>query len=347
MKIIDRNNYKITKVVVTFFLISVLGGCKATAPSASNPKPTIPETAIAKDWQKALKYSFRENYSILTQKHASVMHEKYPVIIQDLLNMTLVRSNGGKVRFEMQKEAYYTLAHTSHPPLTVYSILCSSDFKVTHDTTVHKLENYASLIQNSLLGVPHITHLNKVQKGRIAQVLTLTQAYVEKVLEKRNTSEEEFQTFATSIRPLIKSNLYDGAMEQLSQFMDQMNLWKKTFPDENWPELRVVVLGFHQPRDSYALKLFFQWLLNEPEIENHVVYAEFQFSIFGENRKKAEELALELLTKVDFEKDISRYLFDDETYLQRDVMGPGAKEILGNWGESPWFRDENKAHKEK
>ena len=111
-----------------------------------------------------------------------------------------------------------------------------------------------------------------------------------------------------------------------------MNIWKTTYPKEDWSELRVAVIGFHQPRESYALKLFFQWLLEEPEVEKRVVYAEYQFSIFGKNKEQAENLAIELLSKVDFEKEASLFLLGDETLLQKDVMGPSTEEILKKWG---------------
>ena len=135
---------------------------------------------------------------------------------------------------------------------------------------------------------------------------------------------------------MVEGNLYDGAKEQLDQFKAQMEKWKTEYPNENWEDLRVVVMGFHQARDLYALKLFFQWLLKEPDFEKKVVFAEYQFSIFGDQKEKAEELALLLLTKVDFEKEPSLFLLGNETQLQKDVMGPAAQKILKAWGQSDW-----------
>ena len=327
-------------IYIFLFVVFISSSCKITKPV--EPITTAPGIIkVEEDWQSALKTSFRKHYKITANSHAKTMHAKYPVITQDLLNMTLIRSNGERVRFKMGHKAYSTLAHTSHTPLAVYSILYPSNFKLDIDSTFKKLKDYSLLLQNAKTGITNVTYLNGEQKERIYQLLTKTDDYIQKITANKKTSIEEYHNFAKSVRPIIEQNLYDGAMEQLTQFLKQLNDWKMEFPEENWDELRVAVLGFHQPRELYTQKLFFQWLLDEPAIEERVVYAEFQFSIFGKNKEKAEARALELLTKVDLEKEASLFLLGEETILQQDVMGPATKKILGEWGETKWFLDEN------
>ncbi len=322
-------------------ILIVLSSCKISKPAVKDLKPIASQISVEDDWQNALKSSFRHHYKIVVNRHAKKMHANYPVITQDLLNMTLIRSNEEKVRFKMDKKAYFTFAHTSHTPLAIYSILYPSNFNVNNDSTLLKLNEYSLLIKNAEQGIKDVKHINENQKQRILSLLTKSNQYVQKIISDKKTSKEEFHDFAKSVRKLVEVNLNDGAKEQLTQFLKQLEEWKFSYPDENWDELRVVVLGFHQPRDLYALKIFFQWLLKEPSVERRVVYAEFQFSIFGNNQEKAEEHALVLLTKVDLEKEASLFLLGEETLLQKDVMGPAAAKILEEWGESKWFLGKN------
>ncbi len=326
---------KLHHIFILTLLITV--SCKTPNTVLKETKPAPVQTSIKQDWQSALKSSFRKHYKASVNSHAKKMHAKYPVITQDLLNMTLIPSNGKKVRFKMNRKAYMTLAHTSHTPLAIYSILYPSDFIVNNDSTLSKLKAYRLLLEDAKKGIQEVQHINKEQQQRISSLINISAEYVQKMISTKTTSKEEYNDYARSVRPLVENNLHDGAKEQLIQFLAQLENWKLEFPNENWEELRVVVMGFHQPRDFYALKLFFQWLLNEPEVEKRVVYAEFQFSIFGKNREKAEKLALELLTKVDLEKEPSLFLLGEETLLQKDVMGPAADRILKDWGATKWF----------
>lgn len=341
-----KKYFFLKQILQSWILVMVFSafiGCKVVPKPivVKEVKPTLPEVNVEQDWQQALKTSFRNHYKIVANNHSKKMHANYPVITQDFLNMTLIKSDGEKIRFKMEKKPYFTFAHTSHPPLTVYSILHSSDFEVDNDSTLLKLSNYSRILDDAEKGIGKVEHINVKQKQRILSLLTQSNNYVQKVISNKETSREEYHDFAKSVRPLVEDNLYDGAMEQLTQFHKQLENWRIEFPDENWKELRVAMLGFHQPRDLYALKLYFQWLLNEPDIEKRVVYAEFQFPVFGKNREKAEERALELLTKVDLEKEASFFLLGEETLLQKDVMGPAAEKILEEWGESEWFLNEN------
>ena len=298
---------------------------------------TSEEKTQQKSWQDDLKHSFIKNYKTIKDCHEKKMQESYPVITQAPLNMTLIRSNGEKSRFEMDKKTYLTLTHTSHPPLTIYSILSLSNFTLKHDSTILNLNNYNTILDNAINGIQEVDYMSYDQKRRISSIFSLSKLYIQKVLLNKKTTKKEFQEFYATVIGLLSDNLHDGAMEQLTQFYEKLESWKREYPNENWDELRVVVMGHHQPRELHTLKLFFQWLLNEPEFEKKVVYAEFQFSIFGKNSEKAENLALRLLATVDLDQEVSYCLSGDETLLEKDVMGPSTVKILKNWGHTKWF----------
>lgn len=311
------------------------------APPEQGPPPKAAKPVKKITWQGALKNAFRTHYKTMVQKEQANISQNYPVIIQDFLNMTLIRSNGERIRFRMKKKAYQTLAHTTHPPTSVYLLLSAADYHINNDSTIQQLMSYDTLVNKAIVGMQTVKHLEKAQVENTKKMLELTHAYLEKIITERTTTEADYQDFAVSVSPMANKNLYDAATTHLNQFKEQMQVWKTTFPDENWQELRVAVLGFHQPRVGYVPMQFFQWLLKESAFENKVAYVEFQFSIFGPNRPEAEAKALELLTKIKLDKAVAYSILGDETFLQQDVMAPVTKDIISNWGDSDWYKQEN------
>lgn len=318
--------------LVLVFLIAL--GCRNANEKLSESSDQVGQSHT---WEEKLKHEFRKSYGTAVQTHREKMHKAYPVITQDLLNMTLIRSNGDSIRFKMKDKVYQTLAHTSHPSLVIYSILYASQFDINPLAT-KELRKYHQLLKEAEEGVKKAKHLTVDQTVRIVTVFEKSMTYIESILKKKNTDKEEFQKYTYSLKDVISKNFYDGAKDQLDQFRTQLNHWKKVYPDEDWNELRVVILGFHQPRELYTTKLFFQWLLEEPNLEEKVVYAEFQFSIFCKEGKPAKNKAIELLTKVDLEKELSCLVLGDETLLQQDALGPSAQEIIEGWGQTDWFQ---------
>lgn len=338
------------KNTLLFLLLILISSCKVNqkidtpqivtteTPEKTTPKPPTRPTP-KKTWESELKSAFRAHYKTMVTKEQATITQNYPVIMQDFLNMTLIRSNGERIRFKMKKKAYHTLAHATHPPTSVYLMLSAVDFKIDHDTIIQQLISYDTLVQKAIVGIQSVQHLEKEQVANTAKMLKLTHEYLQKIIKNRVTTATAYQDFAILIRPLTTKNLYDAAAEHLNQFKEQMQVWKTTFPNENWSALRVAILGFHQPRILNVPAQFFQWLLKEPEFENRVAYVEFQFSMFGPNRPKAEAYALELLTKIKLDKAVAYTVLGDEILLQQDVMAPVAKEIISNWEESDWFKE--------
>lgn len=339
------------KSLLLLFLI-IMSSCKinqeiatttvpTTAPPEQGPPPTAARPTTQKTWQSELKSSFRAHYKRMVEKEQAKMQQHYPIIIQDFLNMTLIRSNEERVRFKMKKKAYQTLAHTTHPPTSVYLLLNAVDYQIDQDSTIQQLIQYQTIVEKALSGMKTVQHLEKSQIENTSKLLQLTNDYLQKIITDRATTEVAFQSFALSVRPLAEKNLYDAAETHLNQFKEQMQVWKTTYPDEDWSELRVAVLGFHQPRIGYVPSQFFKWLLKEPQFENRVAYVEFQFSIFGPNRPQAEAKAIELLTKIKLDKAVAATILGDEILLQQDVMAPTSKKIISTWEGSNWFKQEN------
>lgn len=298
------------------------------------PQSSAPTSSALPATLSGLGRTFRASYVRAIETHAEKLRRAYPIITQDLLNMTLRVGTGESDRFRMDSGTYMLMARSTHTPLTIYSILSKDGFGTLEKTTLSSLEAYRNQLNevieaNAAEGPAELVR-------NVFSILKISESYLGDTLATGRATRASFETYAGKLRPLIQANLHVGAQEQLGQFREQMDRWKVEFPQANWSNLRVVVLGGHQARDSYALKLFFQWLLREPGYEHKVVYAEDQTLPIGADRPALENAALELLTKVDFEQEVGRLIFGDVSRMQRDVMGPPARRILSEWGRSTW-----------
>lgn len=301
----------------------------ATAPVTVQPAPA----SEAADAFVLLDRHFRRAYDDAVEHHRENVVSDAPIIIQDLLNMTLIRANGERVRFEMDKSTYFIMARASHPVIGVISIISMAEGDRLSAGQLTSLAEYARSIEDAL---PYVDHLpvDIQSRTRINTIFLSTADYIAEVTDSGIATEGGFKTFFEPLRRLIAANLRVGALEQLNQFNAQMELWESEYPSDNWDDLRVVVLGFHQPRILYTLTQFFQWLLSEEEAKPRIVYAEFQHSFFGEDLEIAQDLAIELATKVDLDRIVSDAVFGDETYLESDVMGRAGRDIITTWSES-------------
>ncbi len=318
--------------VAAVLALAGVAGCSHQATVGAAAAPLSPATA-AVDALLPLERQFRQSYDEAVEYHREHVVFNAPIITQDLLNMTLIRANGERVRFEMDKTVYRIMARTSHPVMGVFSVLSMGEDDSLSPRQLERLGEYRDAIETAAAHVDRLP-VDRGARERIERILAATADYVARTTETGNASDEDFARYIEPLRPLIAENLRRGALEQLDQFNAQMRRWKAAYPDEQWEELRVVVMGFHQPRNLYTLKQFFRWLLAEPEHESRVVFAEFQHSIFGEKRALSEALAIDLATKVDLDLIASAVVFDDETYLGSDVMGRAARQIIATWDES-------------
>ena len=324
-------------VCVKVFVLVCLTACVylaahlgvATAQVAAPPDPASQATAAFVE----LDTHFRRAYDDAVEHHRETVVFDAPVILQDLLNMTLIRQNGARHRFEMDRSTYFLMARASHPVIGVISIISMMEDDRLSPDQLTRLAEYGRSIQSALEYVEHLPVDSQAQ-ARIGTILSSSADYIEEMIASGVATEEGFKEYFEPIRPLIAENLRVGALEQLNQFGAQMERWQSEYPDEDWDDLRVVILGMHQPRDLYSLTQFFQWLLSLEETKPRIVYAEYQHSFFGDDLAIAQDLAIELITKVDLDRMVSDAVFDDETYLESDVMGRATRRIMATWSES-------------
>jgi len=322
----QRSIARSTELTLALLLAAVVG-CTPLRASQSSPKNN---SAI-----KTLDDAFVDAYNAAAKAHLAEMREEGPIILNDFLDMTLYRMDGSTTTFQMDAANYLLMARTAHPALALFSLVREGGLgplSASERTAVREYVAKLSSAYAEILGGGG----DQVVTKRALTLIQKSQEVAESALVSGTFSEDAFRSYASEVRPLIEANLELGAREQLEQFRAALDSWRSTFPNERWDRLRVVVLGFHQARELYATKLLFRWLLREPVLERRVVYAEVLIPPFGAQRDESHRLALELLSKVDLDREAADLILGDSTALQRDVMGPATEKILESWGASSW-----------
>ena len=88
--------------VAAALAVASVAACSHQAPVGAAAAPPSPATA-AVDALLPLERQFRQSYDEAVEYHREHVVFNAPIITQDLLNMTLIRANGERVRFEMDK----------------------------------------------------------------------------------------------------------------------------------------------------------------------------------------------------------------------------------------------------
>lgn len=281
---------------------------------------------------KELENSFHHYHADAVAAHQAKLNALYPVITQDLLSMSLHLPNQEKsIRFKMDKKVYMLMADITHPPLTILDIILLDGFdEALTENTKKKLTEYKEVLMNSAQYLENSGDLNNEEKNLMRFIFNASLGYIDETIAKNSASKKQYKELMKNLALSIQRTLYIASHDLLTQFKLQLYRWRSQFPNENWHELRVVLLGFHQPRNDYGLTLFFQKLLKETDYERHVVYAEFQ-NIYPTKETHANDYALSLLAKSDYDQLIGNNMYNDPKALQYDVMGKTSKAILKDW----------------
>jgi len=327
------------------FLLVLSFGCASptisSAPVAPAAKPE-PEK-IVENPVADLRGAFLQAYDAGVEKNLENLKQGRPIVVNSLLDLVLYRANGETRTFPMVKTTYMAAAEASHPPLAIYSMIDPYGFGSLSEPSEKALSAYEPILREAANNIDAVNARPEV-KRRMKAVLDLSIVYLDRTLASKTASRREFRRYVARVRPLIEANLYVGAREQLDQFLAQLQRWRSEYPDENWADMRVVILGFHQPRIDYSQMLLFRWLLHEGKFEHRVVYAEFQDRIIGKDAgEKSQQLALTLLSKVDLDRRAASAILGDQTRLARDVLGPATDQIIKARGAPDWPADENRA----
>lgn len=136
----------------------------------------------------------------------------------------------------------------------------------------------------------------------------------------QSPSEASRAEFASDAGPRILQITELATCRQVAGLHEAAEATLRTLSAAEQTELQVVVMGDHQARArSLGMQYFKRRLQEQPGTDDRVTY--------GENVSDEDE-AISLVATRRLDKQIAQAFFDDETRLQRDVLGDAAKRCL-------------------
>ncbi len=280
-----------------------------------------------------LNEAFRQHHQQAVTTHLTKLRNEVPMLVQDLLSMSLYLPHQDKpLRFRMDKRTYMNMATISHPPLTLFDLVHHHGFNKPLSSSLQQaLLQYKNTLTNARLAYQKSNELNADELKIMSEIFLQSESFITAALKENQVSLSRYKQYLATVTPLVNQNLTFAACDLLTQFKDQVYLWRKQYPQYHWQNLRIAILGFHQPRHGYALKQLFRKLLKEPHYEKHVIYMEFQASLYPSKETNIFAKALLSLAKYDYDQHAARVLYNDAKGLESDVLAHSTKKILKDW----------------
>lgn len=286
---------------------------------------------VDQTWADALSdlnNEFRRTYAAAAARTLSDMKSSVPVLVNRFGQIALYRPGADKPDlFAMDMKAYLEARAVAHTPAALYAGLAPFGLGRLDNDRLQWVQRYQSLLSAAEAQIRTRTDIPEsvrtIQVGMLADVRRIAQ----RIQQQGAVDQTILNEMGSTVRDAVRKNLEFGAASQLDQFRKRVEQWKATYSALAWDRAVVVIIGFHQARDRYLQRQFFDWLLHDsPTRQDRVVYAEtltLPASVEGD--------ALVLLSKVMLDKGLSNVIFADPLTLQADVLGDAAEEIIRNW----------------
>lgn len=289
--------------VKIFFVIffSLLVKCSLAADS--NPQKTLSQ----------FNHTVR---SVYATKIALVKQQLEPIIISQGNRLTLYYHHQKKDA-NIVPEAYTDLKIIAHVPLGIFSICYDP-----HDPALLKnmkiLRAHLIAMQSVIDALP----LTLRQKDRQKQIISQSLQFIDTTLRSGKFDQSLYRAYFKTIMPLITDNMDEAAISQLDALNNQMKIWKEEIAPADWKQLKVVLLGFHTPRQNNIITQYFEKLLQIPvDTTDRLVY--------GENISTDDE-AFDLMARIIVDGVLAGQVFSDPTRMYRDVLGDSAAKYIKN-----------------
>lgn len=288
-------------------------------------------TAVA-DTLSDLDKAFRDAYAQGTSRTFQNLRSRVPVLVNRFGQIAFYRPGVDRPEiFSMDMRAYLEARSFAHTPVALCARLQPFGFGALDADRLDWLSAYRDLLAKAEQEVADRDDIAQDLRKIRTDLLQTVRQYVERIYQRGSVDLATLEEMRVKVREGIEKNLMVAASSQLEQFRDQTLRWKRAYPGLRWDDAVVVVVGGHQARDGYLQRQFFDWMLNDqPDIEANVVYAESLTSPPSLEKDPATD-AMNVLSKVMFDKGISSILFEDPLALQSDVLGKAASEVISSW----------------
>ena len=184
-------------------------------------------------------------------------------------NLTLV-NNDFRITAQLVPDTVRMLDSIERVPLSVFLMVeCFADGISEQSEGLIEDLRTQSMMTLSQLGNLGLT---EEQTARQAELLAMTIQFLDSVLSCGRLDSDVVASFVMQANPLLEQNHADSTQRLFAAFDTQLSLWKSTFPDFDWENLRaVVVRGQFERRERIAVEYFLR-LHRYNEGESHVYF---------------------------------------------------------------------------
>jgi hypothetical protein len=259
-----------------------------------------------------LDHRFVEIYEETRAKVVEQQKEAALIVIDDD-GLLLYRRNHPIQRFPGLQPPLYTKMKTlGHIPLAVFCLLCDHTGGRLTAGLLAKISAYRGALESS---AEDLDTSEEVQQGILPKpspVYAKVIAFLDAVIAKGCASGEEIAAFAQSVGEDIAPLLAAAARAQLDACNAMVtHIRQQLLSDEQWHELRVLVLGPYMARQGELFLQYFSQLLDTPmQGDRRLVYFN------GDDLQSAfDRLGTTMLDAM-----ASHAIFGDRERLHRDVL---------------------------
>ncbi|MEM7398172.1 MAG: hypothetical protein AAGF09_07150 [Pseudomonadota bacterium] len=242
------------------------------------------------------------------------------IVIQDDQLMLYRKGRAMERFFGLMPPLYEKMKTLGHISLGVYCLLHDQADRPLDESRLVQLTDYRNAIQAAR---PDLDTTEEARTGVLpapSPVLGIVIPFLDAVIANGRASGEELADFGKSVGPEIPALLTAAARVQLDAcdaLIREIRLTRLT--DEEWENLRVLVLGPYMARQGQLFLQYFSRLLNTPaQGDRRVVY--FDGKDIGE--------ALDRLGTTMLDAQASHAIFGERDRLHRDVLADATTDYL-------------------
>ena len=258
--------------------------------------------------------AFRAAYR---QARADLLAKSGPVVILNGDSLVLLRG-GKRTEVKVIPQSYHDLKAVSHIPLAIAMMLVPGCEDKLPQAKLDQLQRFRDLIVGVEKVLPNRFADDVCKCNRL--VVQSCVEFIDAALKNRMVTPIDLLNLTATYESPINRNAANAARVEIDALHMQMTTWRKELGDEEWKQLRVIVIGSQMPRHANLAVQYFAKLLGEPGESERIVYAEALWE---------EKKALDLLGTHALDTWIGSAFFGDERRMHRDLLGDAAKEYLG------------------
>lgn len=259
-----------------------------------------------------LDHRFVEIYEETRAKVVEQQKESGLIVIDDDV-LLLYRRNHPTQRFPGLKPPIYTKMKTlGHIPLAAFCLFCDHTGGRLTTGLLAKISEFRGALESS---AEDLDTSDEVQQGILPKpspVYAKVIAFLDAVIAKEGASGEEIGAFAQSVGEDIPPLLAAAARAQLDACNVLVtHIRQQLLSNDQWDEVRVLILGPYMARQGQLFLQYFSQLLNtSPQGDRRLVYFD------GDDLQGAfDRLGTTMLDAM-----ASHAIFGDRERLHRDVL---------------------------